>query len=346
MFRSYMKQKEIIMNKFKKLAVSALGASLAATSANALDITVSGGSEVGYQWGSGNYEASSANAFGAASDIDFSGSGELDNGWTVSTVYGSKASWALSSANVSIDTGSMGKFRVNRLGAAASNGNDDILPTAWEEANDQSGHATRGMDVADAMTSGSLSYISPTFDMGGGTVSFTLDYDTAPNVAGGDPGAAVSRASATGRGTAAGVKISHSGLTLAVAHSEVESEAAAAANDQQASMAQIIYSAGPVAVGYGEWYVDEKDGAVDYSATGFGISFNVNDDLSISYGELTDTREANGATKALDTDMSSMQIAYSMGSMSIKAKRVETDNPYHTSSKTEENSEISLSFSF
>ena len=45
------------MNKFKKLAVSALGASLAATSANALDITVSGGSEVGYQWSSGNYDS-------------------------------------------------------------------------------------------------------------------------------------------------------------------------------------------------------------------------------------------------------------------------------------------------
>ena len=335
------------MNKFKKLAVSALGASLAATSANALDITVSGGSEVGYQWSSGNYDSGgSANAFGAASDIDFSGSGELDNGWTVSTVYGSKASWALSSANVTIDTGSMGKFRVNRAGAAASNGNDDILPTAWEEANDQSGHATRGMDVADALTSGSLSYISPTFDMGGGTISFTLDYDTAPNVAGGDPGAAVSRASATGSGHAGGLKIVHSGITLAVAHSVVESEAAAGANDQQASMGQIIYSAGPVAIGYGEWYVDEKDGAVDYSASGFGISFNVNDDLSVSYGELTDTREENSSTAALDTDMKSMQVAYSMGSMSIKAKRVETDNPYHSSSKSEENSEISLSFSF
>ena len=333
------------MNKFKKLAVSALGASLAATSANALDITVSGGSEVGYQWGSGNYEASSANAFGASSDIDFSGSGELDNGWTVSTVYGSKASWALSSANVSIDTGSMGKFRVNRLGAAASNGNDDILPTAWEEANDQSGHATRGMDVADDLTSGSLSYISPSFDLGGGTVSFTLDYDTAPNVAGGDPGAAVSRASATGNGVAWGVKMTHSGITLAAAQSTVESEATSG-SDKVSSMGQIIYSAGPVSVGYGEWETNEKDGAADYTASGFGVSFNVNDDLSVSYGELTDTREAIGKTAGLDADISSMQVAYSMGSMSIKAKRVETDNPYHTSSKTEENSEISLSFSF
>jgi len=335
------------MNKFKKLAVSALGASLAATSANALDITVSGGSEVGYQWSSGNYDtAGSANAFGAASDIDFSGSGELDNGWTVSTVYGSKAGWALSSANVSIDTGSMGKFRVNRLGAAASNANDDILPTAWEEANDQSGHSTRGMDVADAMTSGSLSYISPSYDMGGGSVSFTLDYDPAANVAGGDPGASVSRASATGNGTAVGVKATMGGLTIAAAHTTVETLKSTDGNDQSAAMGQIIYSMGPVSVGYGEWYVDEKDGGVDYSATGFGISFNVNDDLSVSYGELTDTREENSATAAMDADMQSMQIAYSMGSMSIKAKRVETDNPYHTSSKSEENSEISLSFSF
>ena len=342
-----MKQKkEIIMNKFKKLAVSALGASLAATSANALDITVSGGSEVGYQWSSGNYDTNSANGFGAASDIDFAGSGELDNGWTVSTVYGSKASWALSSANVTIDTGSLGKFRVNRAGAAASNGNDDILPTAWEEANDQSGHATRGMDVADDMTSGSLSYISPTFDMAGGTVSFTLDYDSAPGTAGGDPGASIARTAGNESGTAMGVKISHSGLTIAAAQAVVETGTATNGNDKTSTMGQIIYSMGAVSVGYGEWYVDEKDGAVDYSASGFGISFNVNDDLSVSYGELTDTREAVSATAALDTDISSMQVAYSMGSMSIKAKRVETDNPYHTSSKSEENSEISLSFSF
>ena len=90
----------------------------------------------------------------------------------------------------------------------------------------------------------------------------------------------------------------------------------------------------------------EADGARDYSASGFGISFNVNDDLSVSYGSLTDTREAHSANAALDTDMESMQVAYTIGSMSIKAKRVETDNPYHTSAKSEENSEISLSFSF
>ena len=326
------------MNRSKILGATALASLMSAGVAQA-EMSVSG-----YVLGAfADSDGGGVTNYHTSETVTVSYSDSLNNGMGLSVAMDITDTLA---TNVSIDTGSMGKFRVNRVGAAASNGNDDILPTAWEEANDQSGHATRGMDVADALTSGSLSYISPTFDMGGGTISFTLDYDTAPNVAGGDPGAAVSRASATGSGHAGGLKIVHSGITLAVAHSVVESEAAAGANDQQASMGQIIYSAGPVAIGYGEWYVDEADGGVDYSASGFGISFNVNDDLSVSYGELTDTREENSSTAALDTDMKSMQVAYSMGSMSIKAKRVETDNPYHTSSKSEENSEISLSFSF
>ena len=36
--------------------------------------------------------------------------------------------------------------------------------------------------------------------------------------------------------------------------------------------------------------------ATDYSTTGMSVAFNVNDDLSMSYGELEDTREAHAAT--------------------------------------------------
>ena len=77
------------------------------------------------------------------------------------------------------------------------------------------------------------------------------------------------------------------------------------------------------------------------------LQFNVNDDLSMSYGELEDTREAHGATSAVATEVKSIQVAYSMGSMAVKAKRVETDNPYNqTSGNSTEHTEVSVSFSF
>ena len=47
------------------------------------------------------------------------------------------------------------------------------------------------------------------------------------------------------------------------------------------------------------------------------------------------------------TEVKSIQVAYSMGSMAVKAKRVETDNPYNqTSNNSTDHTEVSVSFSF
>ena len=112
-------------------------------------------------------------------------------------------------------------------------------------------------------------------------------------------------------------------------------------------MVQAVASLGSVSIGAGEWYTNEENGGTDYSTTGMSIAFNVNDDLSMSYGELEDTREAHGATSAVATEIKSIQVAYSMGSMAVKAKRVETDNPYNqTSANNTEHTEVSVSFTF
>jgi hypothetical protein len=335
------------MNKFKKVALTALGASLAATSANAVDVSVSGSSEIGYATGSGNYDATAASAFGAGTGVSFSASGELDNGWTVSTTHATSNAFALTSSNIKVDTGSFGAFRFNRIGAAASNGNDDVLPTAWEEANDKAAHSVRGTKVADGLTSGSLSLILPTFEFAGGSIDLTLDYDPAATSGGGDPGAQIARTAGVGSGTAVGAKLAYGPVTLYAAHATEESTVASAGNDGKNAMVQIVADLGALSVGAGEWYANEENGATDYSTSGMSIAFNVNDDLSFSYGELEDTKEGDSATAAVTTDIKSLQVAYSMGSMSVKAKRVETDNPYQqTTQNSDETMEISVSFSF
>ena len=84
----------------------------------------------------------------------------------------------------------------------------------------------------------------------------------------------------------------------------------------------------------------------DYSTDAYSVAFAVSDDLSISYGNMEDTREAKGATAALTAEMTSYQIAYTMGSMALKFAHTDTDNGYHSSSKSAENTEIAVSFSF
>ena len=190
--------KELTMNKLKLVGVSALCGSLASFSAaNAGDLSASG--SVHMTWISLDDETV-GNPIGINSGVSFSGSGELDNGWTVSTTHATSGAFALTSSNISVDTGSMGKVRFNRIAAASANANDDVLPTAWEEANDNADTSIRGTALADNMSSGSISYISPTIDLAGGSVSFTLDYDPAASSGGGNPGATIARTANTGNG--------------------------------------------------------------------------------------------------------------------------------------------------
>ena len=81
------------------------------------------------------------------------------------------------------------------------------------------------------------------------------------------------------------------------------------------------------------------------------IAFNVNDNVSISYTDASDTYDAqdNATTAIADVDMDSeaLQISYSMGGMSIKAYQMKTTNPTWDSNATELTaSEISVGLAF
>ena len=126
------------------------------------------------------------------------------------------------------------------------------------------------------------------------------------------------------------------------------------------------YSFGPVSIGYSESYQDQGlTGTAESAATaknvrtaaGFfesesiSIAFNVNDDLSISYTETDDTYDSqdDASTAVADVTQSTeaIQVAYSMGAMSIKAYNMETTNPgYDNDAAKKSISEIALGLSF
>ena len=86
----------------------------------------------------------------------------------------------------------------------------------------------------------------------------------------------------------------------------------------------------------------------------FSIAFNVNDDLSISYSEMTATHDsqmnvANSTAERADVDEKheSLQAAYSMGAMSVKAYTTEITNPnFDEDAATVTKNEIALGLSF
>ena len=84
------------------------------------------------------------------------------------------------------------------------------------------------------------------------------------------------------------------------------------------------------------------------------IAFNVNDNLSISYttsDETYDTQDDVATAVTTDNDVTestdAIQIAYSMGGMSIKAYNMEVTNPAQDDNAADQSvTEIALGFAF
>ena len=74
------------MNKYKKIGLTALAGSLVATSAFAGELSVSGSASINMEHTNGG-AADKGKTFSMGNQITFSGSGELDNGMTVSLSF-------------------------------------------------------------------------------------------------------------------------------------------------------------------------------------------------------------------------------------------------------------------
>ena len=126
------------------------------------------------------------------------------------------------------------------------------------------------------------------------------------------------------------------------------------------------YSFGPVSVGYQTGGLDMGRTDAVTAATSaktitqaggnfefekMSIAFNVNENLSISWGELEETYDAqdNASTAIADVAMesTSIQFAYTMGSMSIKGYQTDTDNPgWDSNASSDEVTELAVNFAF
>ncbi len=359
------------MNNLKKLGLTALAGSLVAVSANAGEMSVSGAFNATYVTQDGNTgTATTDHGIGLGNDKDFgvSGSGELDNGWTFAgnTALKEASGFDISSSNLSLTMGSLGTISTGSGTGGSSTKYDEQTPKAYEEIDDFGGTTLSANLVGSWLDNNSLIYNSPSYDLMGMTASFDVEYTpeasgTSPN----DGGATVSTEFNSGQSL--GVTVSGSGLTVGVYGAERDNDGGAAADkDAFEGVWYANYSMGPIAIGYSASY---HDGGQDVSVEAvtatkavntaggifetemYSIAFNVNDNLSVSYGKATDTYDAqdNASTAIADVEMElkSIQASYTMGSMSINAQRTETDNVgYSTVGGSLTKTEVALGLAF
>ena len=341
------KHKENIMDNFKKVGLTALAGSLAAVSANAAEMSVSGATLLTYTSEDGTEVT--GNPFGMKTNLSFTASGDV-NGMTVSYMQASKDQFAgMSSARLTIDMGDMGTLAFDQGSGSGLGTIDDKTPTAAEEIWD--GLDTDGTNGANGLvgaagSSGVFNYIK---SFGGVTFNGAARTGSGAKSADGASSAAGQGAwdfALTGTGEMMGID----GLSWGFGYGEAETGAfnatAGDAEEDKHVTGFINYSFGPVTAGYQQ--SDISKGAVGANGQvvdAWGIAFNVNDDLSISYGEREVEFDKPSATNVTENG-EGIAIAYTMGSMKIAGNRNEVSDNDGTAGSNDEMTEIAVSFAF
>ena len=363
--------KEINMINLKKVGLTALAGSLAAVTAHAGEMSVSGSANVTYVTGETD---NAAQAIGTDKDVKFSGSGELDNGFTFSIFTNMTDAFTVSSSATVLNMGSLGSIGVGSGGGTNINGAyDEAIPTAYEENSDAGGQGAANY-VGSYADGNGITYQLPAMEMMGATITGGLDYSFQGGSDSPADGGSVARSSTWGNAYGVGLTIAYDALSVGAFVSERENKnitADTTVEDEFTGSWNVKYSAGPVSIGYSEFYIGSglaDDAAATTTAKTVGtssgifdgdmmsIAFNVNDDLSISYSEMTATHDSQGHVATVgsvaeeedvDEKHESLQIAYSMGAMSIKAYTTEITNPnFDEDAATRNVNEIALGLSF
>ena len=278
------------MKNITKLGLTALAGSLVASSAFAGAMSVSGSAKITHA--SADETEVQGNSFSNSKGLSFSGSGELDNGWTVSTTY-SMTNSAFSSSQVTIDMGDSGTVGLwNNANGAGINKYSDVVPTAGEQVWDDSDTDDNGLPLHD-----NDNMIGYNGTLGGIGVSIAyVNGGSGAKEGGASDSSWVVTYDGLMDGLSVGVGQGENGTT------------------QDLSTAYVKYTAGSITVGYQISEVDNAaSGTADEEANHIGASIAVNENLSVSAGR----HEVDMGAGKVDEESTGLSDSYTMGSPTI-----------------------------
>jgi len=254
--------------------------------------------------------------------VTFTGSGEMDNGMTVSVTY--ELDDANTNGNVfddrllTIDTNAFGVITFGGHGASNAMGAvDDVTPTAYGESWDILGtandveNANTGTSIFNAIGSASSNNMFH-YSSGDLVDGFSIKASYVPS-----NGSAQVESSTDFAVEYSGME----GLTVGYAAGEYNSEGGTSNSDR--TTMYIKYAYGPVTVGYQESEMDTNKATTDDEFEAMGITYQVSDDLTIGYNESTYT---DAATTTVDQENSNISATYTMGSMTLSVAMAEEKN--------------------
>jgi len=330
------------MNNFKKIGMTALAASLVSTSVFAGEMTVAGSAAVNWE----NYSGTAVNStksFSMGNQLTFSGSGELDNGMTVSLSFvldqnddSHSSSTAYSggpfdSHSVTISSDAMGTFKfMGEGGDSAQNAvGDTAAGNIWDNFDARAtGNATLSESAA-----------------GDNIMHYTLPemLDGLAVAASYTPAGAKDESSSAYSLVYSGVE----GLTASYGHGSSDGQSVGAggstANADTTSM-KVSYVYGSVTLAYSDHEHDSNTATSDQDATSWKVSYTVSDAISLTYGQ--EELDSKGTADTSDAEYSKISGSYTSGGMTVSANYQEAENVSYTSAVAEDEEYVGLSVSF
>ena len=320
------------MNNLRKIGLSALAGSLVSFSAGAAEMSVSGGAAI-YFDDTNRGKATRGNGFYMGDSLNFSASGETDNGISITVKYELDNAGTLDDYSFSMG-GDWGTLVFDGHGASSAMGAvDDMTPNAYEEA----------WDIID--TDGTSASGSPIVIGGGGGNNMFIY--TSPSV-----GGAQVKMAYQNDGGAAAVSDSYMDFAISFAPEQVEGLTLGYATrdkdmgvnlDEDADTMYVKYAFGPLTVGAQTSESSHTTATLSKESTSYGVTYAVNDDMSIGFA--SHTLETDLTTDA-DQESLGISFSYTMGGMTLAGAMNEVDAIAGTATRDAEGYEFGLSFAF
>ena len=297
------------MNKFKKIGLTALAASLVSVSAHAGSMSLSGAASMnaGAYSGEGH---DGGTTFSMGNQMTATGGGELDNGMTVSLSFqldDTKGS-PFEDQSVSISSDAMGTLVLHgRGGGSATSAMDATAAGNLWDTFDAIGLATGVTHTNTAPGTNAFMYTLPAI-MDGVSVNASYEPQASGNTNDSGMGWAV---------TYTGVE----GLTAVYSQSDEVGTTSALSGEQTAW--KLSYAYGPITATATGSDFDVQTASSDQDVSSYAVSYTISDELSVTYG--TETIES-GTSGDQDAEYNKLSAAYTSGGMTVSAQIAQAEN--------------------
>jgi outer membrane protein OmpU len=335
-------------------------------SVNAGELTVNGSAKATYNAHSG---VQGDNGIGVTNELNFTASGEMDNGYTwkysmeldpsssgtTADTTGSAPGQAINDdTQISLTMNDMGTIKVC-VSECGNNKKYAFDASAYTKMSD-TGYSEGIAYPSDAGGYASLQYHTPELPYGT-TASIAYGQGRKDGQSGNTTGVAASNSIEEYSLQSKPVD----GLTLSASYYDVKDYDDGITTEEQLEEGgawAATYAAGAVTVGYGKSFkaperttaIVSGDGAelVEYyENTGMSIGYAVNDDLSVSFTrEESEANYFTSATVGNDVEMDSIQIAYSLGGATLSIARADYENASYVKDRDVTETIIAVAFAF